>query len=272
MADLSLGFSPCPNDTYIFEAWVNGRLGAAAPPVQPVLDDVETLNRWALEGRLDVTKLSFHAYAKVRDRYRLLNAGGALGFGCGPLIVARRLLTREELIHASVAIPGDLTTAHLLLKLYQPQVSAVRVMPFDQIMPAVAAGQVAAGVIIHESRFTYSQHGLQAVVDLGAWWEQTTGLPIPLGGIVAKHSLGAARIAAIEQTIRASLRHANAHPRDPLPYMRQHAQEMDETVMRRHVALYVNDFSLDYGAQGHKTIDLLLQRVDALNSSASGKK
>ncbi|HTL51397.1 MAG TPA: 1,4-dihydroxy-6-naphthoate synthase, partial [Planctomycetota bacterium] len=215
---LTLGFSPCPNDTYIFDAWVNGRLCPSAPVVNTQLEDVETLNRWALEGRLDVTKISFHAYAYARGRYTLLNAGGALGRGCGPLVVSKKPLTQADLEHASIAIPGHLTTAHLLLKLFQPKLAPARVMTFDEIMPAIAAGVVDAGVIIHESRFTYPRYGLQLVRDLGQWWEETTGLPIPLGGIVAKTSLGPARIAAIETAIRQSLLHANAHPNDPLPY------------------------------------------------------
>ncbi|MGH7145860.1 MAG: 1,4-dihydroxy-6-naphthoate synthase [Planctomycetota bacterium] len=273
MADLTLGFSPCPNDTYIFDAWVNGRLAPPdlpGPAVATCLEDVETLNRWALAGKLDITKLSFHAFAKVRGEYELLNAGGALGFGCGPLIVAGRSLSPADLAHATVIVPGELTTAHLLLKLFQPKLAAVRVMPFDEIMPAVAAGAADAGVIIHESRFTYPRFGLTLVRDLGAWWEETTGLPIPLGGIVARRSLGPERLLAIETAIRASIRHARAHPGDPLPYMRRHAQEMEDDVMRRHVDLYVNDFSLDYGAAGRKVIDLLLEKVAAAGLTAGG--
>ncbi len=255
---LSLGFSPCPNDTFIFYALVHGLVGAPAF-APPCLEDVETLNEWALAGRLDVTKLSFHAYGLVRDRYALLASGGALGRGCGPLLV-QRPGQPLDLGRATVAIPGRYTTAALLLRLYAPEVGGLRCLRFDQIMPAVAAGEVDAGVIIHESRFTYQAHGLAAAVDLGAWWEESTGLPIPLGCIAARREMGEARIAEVEQAIRQSVDWAFAHPQDVLPWIRGHAQELDDAVIASHIELYVNDFSRDLGEEGQRAVAALLER------------
>ncbi len=255
---LTLGFSPCPNDTFIFYALVHGLVeGPAFAP--PCLEDVETLNMWALAGRLEVTKLSFHAYGLVRDRYALLASGGALGRGCGPLLV-RRPQRSLDLARATVAIPGRYTTAALLLRLYAPEASRLRCLRFEQILPAVASGEVDAGVIIHESRFTYQAHGLEAAVDLGAWWEEATGLPIPLGCIAARRDLGPARIAEVERAIRRSVDWALAHPREPLPWIRGHAQELDHTVIASHIGLYVNGFSRDLGEEGRRAVAALLDR------------
>ncbi len=265
---LSLGFSPCPNDTFIFYALVHG-LVAGPTFAPPLLEDVETLNEWAASGRLDVTKISFHAYGLVRDRYALLASGGALGRGCGPLIV-QRPGEPVDLDRAVVAIPGRLTTAALLLRLYAPQVRHLRVMRFDQIMAAVAAGEVDAGVIIHESRFTYPDYGLVSHIDLGAWWEESTGLPIPLGCIVARRSLGEERLAAIEQAIRASVDWAFAHRDQPSAWIKEHARELDDTVIARHIDLYVNDFSRDLGEEGRRAVDVLLARGTAVGLFAEG--
>lgn len=258
---LSLGFSPCPNDTFIFHALVHGQV-ADAPAFAPVLlEDVETLNTWALAGKLAVTKLSFHALGHVLDRYLLLTAGAALGRGCGPLLVARRPLPPEELPGLRIAIPGKLTTAALLLRLFAPTGAEPVVMRFDRIMPAVAAGEVDAGVIIHESRFTYQQHGLHLVRDLGAWWEETTGHPIPLGGIAVKRELGRERILAVEAAIRQSLRQARQAPERAMPYIRRHAGELADPVIRDHINLYVNDFSLNLGSEGRAAIGEFLLRA-----------
>ncbi|MFH1571622.1 MAG: 1,4-dihydroxy-6-naphthoate synthase [Gemmatimonadota bacterium] len=259
-AALALGFSPCPNDTFAFYALVHGRL-SGAPVVRAVLEDIETLNRLALRRELDVAKVSFHAYAGLRPHYFLLRSGGALGRGCGPLVVAREPLAPADLARLQVAIPGERTTAALLLRLFCPAVTAPRVMPFHRIMPAVAAGEVDAGVIIHESRFTYPQHGLVQVADLGAWWETTTGHPIPLGGIAARRSLGAGLVLRLERALRASVAYARAHPEETRPYVARHAQEMDEAVRRAHIELYVNDFTLDYGSAGEAAISHLLARA-----------
>lgn len=258
--ELSLGFSPCPNDTYIFYALVHGLV-----PLQnirfaePVLDDVETLNSWAMEGRLDITKLSFHALGHVTDKYVMLSSGAALGRGCGPLLVTRAgsMFDPER---ASIAIPGKYTTAALLLQLYAPEAKHLRVMRFEEIMPAIADGRVDAGVIIHESRFTYGDMGLTAVQDLGEWWEKVTGLPIPLGCIAARRSLESHLIAEVDRAIRASLEWANAYPDKCMGYIRKHAQEMQENVLQNHIGLYVNDFSLQMDGEGKDAVSELFRR------------
>ena len=256
---LKLGISPCPNDTYIFDAWVNGRLVPDAPAVDCLLEDVSTLNELAFSGALDVVKVSFYAYSRLRDSYELINAGGALGRGCGPLIVTRTPgLKPGQLASLRIAVPGRWTTANLLFTLYQPASFKKLFMPFDQIMPAVAEGDVDAGVIIHEGRFTYQSYGLSMVEDLGAWWERTSGHPVPLGAIVAKKELGPETIARVESAIRASIHYARANPAAPRAFMKQHAAEMDEAVIDSHVALYVNDFSFDYGEEGRAAIRHLL--------------
>ena len=263
MQSLTLGFSPCPNDTFIFDALVHNRLGIDLS-VQERLEDVETLNRLVLAGELDVSKISFHLLGHVRDNYILLRSGGALGRGCGPLIVARNHFDIAELPAKRIAIPGRYTTAALLLKLYNPSITDVRIMPFYSIMSAVAAGEVDAGVIIHESRFTYASHGLFCLEDLGEWWERETGHPIPLGGIVARRSLGLDMIRKIENAIKQSVEYAFSHPNDSLPYIRAYAQEMNETVMRSHIELYVNQFSVQLGAEGESAVGDLLARAQGV--------
>ena len=260
---LTMGISPCPNDTFIFDAWVNGKL-AEAPPVHCRLEDISTLNDLAQRGALDVVKVSFYAYGMVQDQYTLLNAGGALGRGCGPLIVARPGFSRERLAdpQVNVAVPGRLTTANLLLSLYQPAIQRKVFARFEQIMPAVVGGAADAGVIIHEGRFTYKGCGLVMVEDLGAWWEQTTGHPTPLCGIIARKTLGPEKIALVESAVRRSLQAALARPEGPMGFMQAHAQEMDPEVMRRHVELYVNRHSLDYGTDGMEAIRHLLEYAD----------
>jgi len=262
----TLGISPCPNDTYIFDAWINGRLGPDAPPVSARLEDIDTLNHLALQGMLDLAKVSFFAYGLLRGHYQLLQAGGALGRGCGPLLVTRnKNLAQQDLAggKARVAVPGELTTAHLLLRLFAPGLQSVHALPFERIMPALSRGEFDAGVIIHEGRFTYQACGLHMLCDLGAWWEQETGHPIPLGCIVARNSLAPDMIALLERTIRASLLHARAHPDDARDYIRAHAQEMDEQVIGRHIGLYVNSFTENYGDGGRAAIACLLERAQA---------
>ena len=236
---VTLGYSPCPNDTFVFCGLVHGHI-AGAPECEEVLADIETLNEMALKGQLDATKISFHALAHLREEYCLLHSGGALGRGCGPLLVAREELALEDLKHKRIAIPGRLTTAALLLRLFDPSIEQLAVMPFDQIVDATAQGVVDAGVIIHESRFTYAQHGLAAIIDLGQWWEESTGHPIPLGGILARRSLGAELIGQLDRALVQSVEYAYAHPDAVRGYIRQHAQEMDESVMQAHIDLYVN--------------------------------
>jgi 1,4-dihydroxy-6-naphthoate synthase len=260
---LTLGYSPCPNDTFIFHALVSGLVGAEGLAFRERLEDVETLNRLAGEAALDVTKVSYGAIPHLVGDYVLLRSGGALGRGCGPLVVARRPFTAEELADKRIAIPGRNTTANLLLRLFAPGAAPAIEMVYSDIMPAVERGEVDAGLIIHESRFTYPRHGLVKVVDLGEWWERTTGLPIPLGGILARRGLGVETIRAVDDAIRRSVEHAFAHPDAWKDYVRSHAQEMDEAVQRQHIDLYVNRFTADLGDEGVRAIHELFSRARA---------
>jgi 1,4-dihydroxy-6-naphthoate synthase len=212
MTTLSLGYSPCPNDTFIFYALVHKKIPFEGFSIREQLEDVETLNRMAFEGQLDITKISFHAYAYLRDQYTLLRSGGALGKGCGPLLVARQGHTSIDLTNQRIAIPGEFTTAFLLLRLYDPRVQNIIVLPFHQILHAVQHGMAEVGLIIHESRFTYQHFGLRKVLDLGDWWEQVSGYPIPLGGIIMKRSFDKELVNLMEEKIRQSIRYAQMYP------------------------------------------------------------
>jgi len=260
---LSLGFSPCPNDTFIFHALVSGLVTAAGLGFEERLEDVETLNRLAGEAALDVSKVSYGAIPHLLRDYVLLRSGGALGRGCGPLVVARPGFAADGLRDARIAIPGRHTTANLLLRLFAPGAAPGVEMVYSEIMPAVERGEMDAGLIIHESRFTYPQHGLAKVVDLGEWWEGATGLPIPLGGILARRDLGEETIRAVDGAIRRSVEHAFAHPADWKDYVRAHAQEMDDAVTQQHIDLYVNRFSIDLGDEGERAIHELFARARA---------
>jgi 1,4-dihydroxy-6-naphthoate synthase len=259
---LSLGFSPCPNDTFMFYPLVHGLVETGGVAYRERLEDVETLNRLALAGELDVTKVSYAALGQIRDQYALLRAGSALGRGCGPLLVAAEKITPADITRKTIAIPGRHTTAHLLMRLYAPEITTFLEMPFHEIMDAVLRGDADAGVIIHESRFTYRGFGLHQLVDLGEWWEQETGLPIPLGGIVARRSLGQKTIAAVERALRDGVAYARSNPAEAARYIREHAQEMSEEVCAAHIGLYVNDFSADLGAEGEQAIRCLLERAE----------
>ncbi|MBU0674711.1 MAG: 1,4-dihydroxy-6-naphthoate synthase [Proteobacteria bacterium] len=271
---LTLGFSPCPNDTFIFHDFIHGLAGRMGLDFsEPVLADVETLNDWAIEGRLDVTKLSFHALGHVLDRYVLLQSGSALGRGCGPLLISKGTLDRCDLASWRIAIPGKLTTAAMLLRLYEPACLNTVVMRFDRIIPALLNGEVEAGLIIHESRFTYHTYDLKLMVDLGAWWEETYGLPIPLGGIAAKRSLGQPVLRAIEKGIRQSVVNGFQDPLKSASYIRSHAQEMDEKVIAAHIDLYVNRFSESLGEEGNAAVKIFMQKgVEAGIFSSQGEK
>lgn len=266
MSTLSLAYSPCPNDTYIFAAWTKHLL-ADAPPVNVVLDDVEALNEAARGARFELTKVSYGAIPYLLGSYRILRAGGALGRGCGPLLIAKpdvdgnvptlATLPRD----AKIAIPGALTTAYLLLRLALGRSVDAVPMRFDRIVDAVAKGDVDAGLIIHESRFTYAASGLACIADLGQWWEHETGNPIPLGAILVRRDQADAVARKIDDTIRASLAFARADDAAVAPYVREHAFEMDEAVMRAHIALYVNEYSVDLGDAGVAAIGDLFTRA-----------
>ena len=268
---LRLAYSPCPNDTYIFHAWVHG-LVPDAPSVLEILDDIDTLNAMALRGEPDVVKVSFPAFARLRPTYALLHSGGALGRGCGPLLVTRSdsplaALSPEALPEAlaelRTAIPGELTTAALLLRLFAPGAGARPVMTFDRIMAAVNGGEVEAGVIIHEGRFTYREHGLTCVLELGEWWESATGEAIPLGAIAVRRALGPEVARRGARPLQARLVYARRAPDASTPNNPPQAQEMDPRVCQEHIALYVNDFSLDYGEEGERAIRRLMAEAEA---------
>lgn len=263
MNPITLGYTPCPNDTFIFTAWTERHL-ADAMPVRLRMDDIDTLNRLAADERLDVLKVSFHAFGFLRDKYCLLHSGGALGRGCGPLIVAKEPWTRAELAGKHIAIPGERTTAALLLRLYAPELDRLSVMPFHRILSATADGTVDAGLIIHESRFTFPSYGLHQVVDLGEWWEDYTGYAIPLGGIVARRGLGEEIVHVVDQTLATSVRYAHTYPNAVWDTVRRHAQEMDDHVIRQHIDLYVNGFTQDYGPEGESAIHHLFQMAEGL--------
>ena len=264
MRSLSLGYSPCPNDTFLFYPLVHGLVDTGEFRFSERLDDVETLNRLALDGALDVCKVSFHAFAFIREHYVLLRSGGAMGRGCGPLVLSRNRMEPEELRHMRIAVPGRLTTAQLLLNLFVPAPREIVSLPFHEIMDAIAQGRVDAGVVIHESRFTYPAYGLHQVMDLGVWWESRTGLPLPLGGIAARRTLGSSALSAVNGIVRSSVAYARSHPDESLSYVRAHSQEMNEEVCASHIGLYVNDFSLDPGSEGEKAAQTLFAMGERL--------
>ncbi len=259
---LTLGFSPCPNDTFMFYPLVHGLVDTGGLIYEERLEDVETLNQLALKGELDVSKVSYHALGHIRDEYALLRSGSALGRGCGPLLVATGKIDPSELAGKTIAVPGRYTTALLLLQLFDPCLTNFIVMPFNEVMDAVLSGNADAGVIIHESRFTYQGFGLHKLLDLGEWWEGETGLPIPLGGIVARRSLGSETINAIERALRAGVAYARSHPDEAARYICEHAQEMSPEVCSAHINLYVNDFSADLGDEGVQAIQCLMKRAE----------
>jgi 1,4-dihydroxy-6-naphthoate synthase len=259
---LTFGFTPCPNDAFAFHALVHG-LVPAPFEVEPVLLDIEELNRRSAGGELQLTKLSFGAAAAAGDRYRLLRSGAALGRGVGPLVVARDAASLEGAAAGRIAVPGRETTAFLLLRLAAPALGEVVELRYDRILAAVVEGDVDAGLIIHESRFTYREHGLVSVTDLGEWWEGETGLPVPLAGIFARADLDPELVAAAESSIRASVEHAFADPEASRDYVRSLAQELSDEVCAAHIALYVNANTLDIGDEGLAAIDRLLGRSTA---------
>lgn len=258
---IKIGYSPCPNDCFIFDALVHKKIDTGAYTFEPILEDVETLNKWAQEGKLPVTKLSYHALIYVLDKYALLKSGSALGFNCGPLLISKREINNPEHEIKTIAIPGKLTTANFLLSIAYPTLQNKTEIVFSDIEQAVLSGKVDAGLIIHENRFTYEQKGLKKVRDLGEFWDGLIHAPIPLGGIVASRNLSEKTRHDIEVLIKQSVQFAFANPESAMPYVRQHAQEMSEEVMKKHIALYVNEFSIDLGEMGMKAVNLLFDKA-----------
>ncbi|MCI4669318.1 MAG: 1,4-dihydroxy-6-naphthoate synthase [Bacteroidia bacterium] len=257
---IKLGFSTCPNDTFMFDAIYNQKVDLMGYKFEFILEDILHLNQRALNEELDMVKISYNTYGHVRSQYDLLESGSALGKNCGPLLISKRELSLNEIINEnlSVAIPGEKTTANLLLGYYSNHIQNKKVYLFHEIMPAILDGEVDAGVIIHENRFTYQNFGLQLVQDLGEYWENKTELPIPLGAIVAHKKLGRKVIQDLNIIMKASVNHAMEHTDSPMKFVRLHAQEMDEAVMKAHINLYVNDYSKELGPNGHRAVNHLL--------------
>lgn len=261
--ELTLGFSPCPNDCFIFDALVHGKVDTEGLKFKVVMEDVEALNQRAFRGELDITKLSYHAYAYLTGKYVLLDAGSALGHNCGPLLISRKELRTSDFSNdrLKIVIPGKYTTANFLLSLAFPYATNKTEMLFSEIEDAVLNEKADAGLIIHENRFTYEQKGLKKVIDLGEYWETLIKAPIPLGGIVIKRELPGNVKQAVNRVIRKSVTYALSDPKSSLPYVKEHAQEMSEEVMYKHIDLYVNQFSVDLGEEGKKAVKLLFDKA-----------
>ncbi|MBA2614080.1 MAG: 1,4-dihydroxy-6-naphthoate synthase [Bacteroidetes bacterium] len=261
---LTIGYSPCPNDCFIFDALIHNKIDTEGLQFEVRLEDVESLNQKALHGYLDITKLSYHAYAYALDHYILLKAGSALGFNCGPLLVHSKNF-KLDLENMKVAIPGKLTTANLLLSIAFPKLTNKKEYVFNEIENAVLSGEVDAGLIIHENRFTYQERGLEKIMDLGEYWDAMIHAPIPLGGIVIKRDLNPELQQKVNRLIKKSVEFAFADPESCMDYVKAHAQEMSEEVMKKHIALYVNDFSIDLGETGINAVKLLFNKAKELN-------
>jgi 1,4-dihydroxy-6-naphthoate synthase len=263
MKKLSLGFSPCPNDTFIFDALIHHKIDTEGLEFDVFFDDVETLNKKALQGELDITKLSFHAFVHVIDKYVLLDAGSALGFGVGPLLISKTAYTPEEVKSQpslSVGIPGNYTTANFLLGIAFPELQHKKELVFSAIEESLLNQELDLGVIIHENRFTYAQKGLHKIMDLGDYWEQQTDMPIPLGGIMMKRNIDVETQITVNRLIRKSVEFAFENPEASSDFVRQHAQELDESVRKQHIDLYVNKYSVDLGDLGKKAIRVLFEK------------
>ncbi len=258
---LTLGFSPCPNDTFIFDAMVNGAIDTKGITFDYVMEDVETLNIWAEQGKLDITKLSYNTFIHTASQYALLHSGSALGVGVGPLLIAKQPLDLANIADFKIAIPGVKTTANLLLSLAFPQAKNKTEVVFSDIEARVLTGEFDAGLVIHESRFTYAKRGLHKLIDMGDWWEQTTHAAIPLGGIVIQRSLGAEIAATVDSIIKESLAWSWARYPQLTSFVTDNAQEMEEDVMRKHIQLYVNDYTTDLGETGRKAITTLFEKA-----------
>jgi 1,4-dihydroxy-6-naphthoate synthase len=260
MPVINIGFSPCPNDTFIFDAMVHGKIDTEGLEFSYFMKDVETLNHLAMKGGVEMVKVSYHAWLYLMNNYALLDSGSALGSGNGPLLIAKKHYSAEELRGLTIAIPGEYTTAHLLLKLAMPEAGIKKIMIFSRIEDAILNHEADAGVIIHENRFTYEKKGLVKILDLGEYWEGLTHLPIPLGGIIAKKSLGFETIHKLDRIMRRSVEHAMKDPAGAMEFVRCNAQEMDEEVMMKHIRLYVNQFTIGLGNEGKKAIQILVEK------------
>jgi 1,4-dihydroxy-6-naphthoate synthase len=256
---ITVGHSPDPDDAFMFYALAHDKLDTGDLQFRHVLQDIETLNRRALRGELAVTAISIHAYAALLDKYALLPSGCSMGDRYGPMVVARRPLTIEQLKTARIAVPGTMTTAFLTLRLLQPDGFTYEVMPFDHILNAVADGRFDAGLIIHEGQLTFQNQGLQLVVDLGVWWQEKTGLPLPLGGNVVRRDLGSETMRTISRLLKESIRYSLEHRDAALEYALRYARDMDKALADRFVGMYVNDWTLDYGERGREAVRRLLQ-------------
>ncbi|MFO7838523.1 MAG: 1,4-dihydroxy-6-naphthoate synthase [Desulfosalsimonadaceae bacterium] len=264
MPHMDIAFSPCPNDTFIFHAILQGFIDAGPFRFTPHLDDVESLNNLAFSRTYAVTKLSFYAYLLLKDRYALLDAGAALGHGCGPLLVAGRDL--PPLAEARVVVPGRYTTAHLLLKLWRPDITNIQTASFEAILPGIREGRWDAGVIIHEGRFIYPRYGLIEIADLGRWWEKETRLPVPLGCIAVRRDAETVKHKQfLESLIRDSLSYGQKHPQASRAFIKQHAQELEDSVIDEHISLYVNSYTLSLGTAGKAAVDRLEQTAQCKN-------
>ena len=261
---LTLGFSTCPNDTYIFDAMVHGRIDTEGIEFELMMTDVEELNRFAFAAEIDITKISYHAYAYLADSYLLLNAGSALGFKNGPLLISKYKIYPDEIDHLKIAIPGKNTTANLLLSIAYPEHKNRKEYLFSDIEEVVLSGEMDAGVIIPESQNTYPQKGLNKVVDLGEFWETKTGLAIPLRGIVVNRKFPAEIQRKIDRIMKRSIKFALENPKASYPFVKQHAQEMDDTVLESHLKLFVNDFTSELGEEGQKAIKALFSEATKL--------
>lgn len=271
---LTLAFSPCPNDTFIFDALVNNKIDTQGLQFSVMLEDVQTLNELALQQKTDISKISYGVLPLLLNEYVVLNSGGALGKGVGPLLVSTNEIQeiQKPVSEFTIAIPGENTTAHLLFSFAFPSAGKKRFMIFHEIENAVLTGEVDAGVIIHENRFTYQQKGLKKLLDLGEYWEQQTNVPIPLGGIVGKRSLPAKVLRAVDELIKKSLQYAFAHTGELPAYVKQHAQEMDVQVMRQHIDLYVNDYSLQLGEDGQAAVRKLLEVYESIHAGINSSR
>ncbi|MDF2448643.1 MAG: mqnD [Bacteroidota bacterium] len=259
--NLTLGFSPCPNDCFIFDALVHKKIDTRGINFNVVMEDVEALNGRAFKADLDITKLSYHAFLYLTQFYNLLNSGSALGFNCGPLLVKLSNKNIDNIESASIAIPGKYTTANFLMSLAYPHANNRIEVLFSDIEEFILSGKVDAGLLIHENRFTYQEKGLEKIIDLGEFWDDLIHAPIPLGGIAVKKGINSALQKTIDLLIRQSVEYAFANPESCMPFVRENAQEMSEVVMKKHIALYVNEFSIDLGTIGKNAIRLLYEKA-----------